>query len=50
MAGCGTMPSHVIPESLQKSNESDYEGYRNVLNFGEFLGDAVRTGLAMWKG
>ena len=40
----------VIPESLQKSKESEYDGHGNVLSFREFCTDIVRPNLAAWVG
>lgn len=42
--------SLVIPESLRKSKETEYEGHKNVLSFREFCTDVVRPHLATWAG
>jgi hypothetical protein len=42
--------SLVIPESLRKSNESEYDGHKNVLSFREFCADVVRPRLSIWGG
>lgn len=46
MASMGV--SLVIPESLRKSKEAEYEGHKNVLSFREFCIDVVRPNLAAW--
>jgi hypothetical protein len=39
----------VIPESLRKSKESEYEGHDNVLSFREFCTDVVHPHLPSWR-
>lgn len=39
----------VIPESLKKSKETEYEGHRNVLSFREFCDGAVQPHIAAWN-
>lgn len=48
MASIGV--SLVIPERLQKSKESEYEGHKNVLSFREFCSDVIHPNLASWAG
>lgn len=38
----------VIPESLRKSKETEYEGHENVLSFREFCENIVRPYLGTW--
>lgn len=46
MASMGV--SLVIPESLRKSKETEYEGHRNVLSFREFCDGIVAPNIAAW--
>jgi hypothetical protein len=39
----------VIPESLRKSKESEYEGHDNVLSFQEFCTNVVGPHLEVWQ-
>lgn len=39
----------VIPESLKKSKETEYEGHGNVLSFREFCDGAVQPHIAGWN-
>lgn len=39
----------VIPESLRKAKETEYEGHANVVTFAEFCQSHVRPHLAVWK-
>lgn len=38
----------VIPESLKKSKEAEYEGHENVLSFREFCDDVIAPNLTTW--
>ena len=38
----------VIPESLKKSKETEYEGHDNVLSFRQFCDTALKPNLARW--
>lgn len=40
--------SLVIPESLRKSKDTEYEGHENVLSFSEFCNEVVRPHLKSW--
>lgn len=46
MASIGV--SLVIPESLLKSKETEYEGHGNVLSFREFCDEVVAPNIARW--
>lgn len=39
----------VIPESLKKSKEAEYEGHSNVLGFRDFCDSHIQPHLASWK-
>jgi hypothetical protein len=39
----------VIPESLKKSEETEYKGHKNVLSFREFCDSAIQPHLAVWQ-
>lgn len=39
----------VIPESLKKSKETEYEGHENVLSFKEFCDNVVAAGIKVWS-
>jgi hypothetical protein len=39
----------VVPESLKKSNETEYEGYKNVITFKEFCEEEVSPNLTSWR-
>lgn len=39
----------VIPESLMKSKEAEYEGHKNVVSFGEFCEDHIKPHLSSWR-
>jgi len=38
----------VIPESLMKAKETEYEGHRNVLSFRQFCDEVVIPGIKVW--
>ena len=38
----------VIPESLKKAKETEYEGHENVLSFREFCDVVVGPAMAFW--
>ncbi len=38
----------VIPESLRKSKETEYEGHENVLSFREFCDGVIAPNLKLW--
>lgn len=40
----------VIPESLMKSKEAEYEGHKNVLSFGDFCASHIKPNLSIWQG
>jgi hypothetical protein len=40
----------VIPESLRKSKETEYEGHDNVLSFHEFCEQIIKPSLSLWSG
>ena len=39
----------VIPESLMKSKETEYEGHRNVVSFRDFCTEFVRPHITKWE-
>lgn len=39
----------VIPESLMRSKEAEYEGHKNVMSFGQFCYEIVHPRLAEWR-
>jgi hypothetical protein len=39
----------VIPESLMKSKETEYEGHKNVVSFRDFCTEFVRPHMALWR-
>tara|TARA_R110002020_G_scaffold143848_13_gene316601 strand:+ start:14245 stop:15648 length:1404 start_codon:yes stop_codon:yes gene_type:complete len=39
----------VIPESLRKSKETEYEGHENVLSFREFCDVVIQPNLVSWR-
>lgn len=41
--------SLVIPESLMKSKEAEYEGHKNVVSFRDFCSTHIKPNLAAWK-
>lgn len=40
----------VIPESLMKSKEAEYEGHHNVVSFGDFCASHIKPNLSIWQG